>query len=254
MSALRGNPSIEEVRAQLRTFEPLLIWGGDGERETDDNDPPADDDQDVDDDDDTDDDEQDDDQDDDPKDKSKAKTKSKSKKDDEPTLEEQLDAEKRKNIQLQRQITKNKNAQTKADADKDVTKDRDRLKTENDQLRSMMDDNLLEWSIGKNKKFQWQNEGDVMAFINTDAISIDLDNKKIEGLDLELKRIAKEKPYLLKPKEVKKDDDKVDETPPGVPSGSHPRGGSAKSSDAEKKRLGEKYKIPGYGTQTLRAL
>lgn len=252
MSALRGNPSIEEVRAQLRTFEPLLITGGDGERDSDDDtdDNDVDDDTDETDDDDSDndgDDNDDDDEDEDEDDKSKSKSKGKKK---EPTAEELLDEERRKNVQLQKQINKNKTIADKQKADKDVTKDRDRLKGENDKLREMMDDNLLEWAIGRNKKYEWENVDDVQAFIKTDSISIDLDNKKVDGLDLELKRIAKEKPYLLKKKE--KEDDKDDKDLP--PSGSHPRNGKTSSDDKEQQRLGQKYKIPGYGTQTLRAL
>jgi len=157
------------------------------------------------------------------------------------SLEEQLEAEKRKNIQLSRQLTQAKNEKTKPDADKDAAKERDQFKEENTKLKSLMDSKFLLWCIGTDKKHQWQDPEDVVKFIKTDEINIDVDAGTVEGLDLALKRIAKDKPYLLVPKD--------EGTPGGQPSGAHPSGGKVGSTADEARRLGVKYKIPGFGTQ-----
>jgi hypothetical protein len=156
------------------------------------------------------------------------------------SLEEQLDAEKKKNVQLSRQLTQAKNEKTKADQDKDAAKERDDFKAENDKLKGLLDSKFLVWSIATDKKHNWQDAEDVVKFIKSDEINIDVDAGTVEGLDLALKRIAKDKPYLLVP---------VEEGDQRPPSGAHPQGGRQTSTADETKRLGAKYKIPGFGTQ-----
>lgn len=160
------------------------------------------------------------------------------------SLEEQLDEQKRKNTQLARQLTQAKNEKTKADADKDAAKERDDYKAENDKLKSLLEGKFLVWSIATDKKFAWQNADDVVKFINQDEINIDVDAGTVEGLDLALKRIAKDKPYLLVPKQ--------DDQTPRTPSGTHPVGSKPGSVAENTKRLGEKYKIPGFGTHATK--
>jgi hypothetical protein len=172
-------------------------------------------------------------------------------KDSGPTLEEQLDAERRKNIQLQRQADKDKKAKQDAEADKDAAKDRDKYKTQVEKRDKLIESKLKLWSIETNKKYQWENAEDVLAFIKPDEISIDLesDDPQVEGLDLALKRIAKEKPYLLKKDKDEQDDDE------GHPaSGSHPRGGKTDQGETEDASLRMKYRLPGFGAQAVRPL
>lgn len=156
------------------------------------------------------------------------------------SLEDQLDAEKRKNTQLSRQLTQAKNEKQKADADKDAVKERDTYKAENEKLKALMDGKFLIWSIETDKKYAWQNAEDVRAFIKDDEINIDVEAGTVEGLDLALKRIAKDKPYLLVPKQ--------DDQQQRPPSGAHPVGSKPGAVGDETKRLGQKYKIPGFGT------
>jgi len=47
-------------------------------------------------------------------------------------------------------------------------------------------------------KYSWYDVPVVMGLINRDAIEIDLEEGVVDGLEAELKRIAKEKPYLVK--------------------------------------------------------
>ena len=156
------------------------------------------------------------------------------------SIEEQLEAQKRKNIQLSRQLTQAKNEKTKADADKDAAKERDNAVAENTKLKGLLDSKFLLWSIGTDKKHDWQDPEDVVKFIKADEINIDVDAETVEGLDLALKRIAKDKPYLLVPKQ--------DDQQQRPPSGTHPVGSRPGGTADETKRLGEKYKIPGFGT------
>lgn len=165
---------------------------------------------------------------------------------DEASLEERLDAERRKNIALKGRITKLQQAKQKADGDKDVAKERDELRTERDKLRTVLDTSFLEWKISSNTKYNFIDAEDVVKALDREAVSIDLETGEVEGLDLELKRIAKRKPHWLKKDEV--DDDQEQRGP----SGGHPGGGKVTSDEAETRRIGEKFKIPGFGSQAIR--
>lgn len=159
------------------------------------------------------------------------------------SIEEQLDQEKKKNIQLKRQLTKAEIDRKKASEDADVVKERDSLKAENDRIKALLSSSFLVWSIGNNSKFKWQNPEDVVKFIDGEEINIDVESGKIEGLDLALKRIAKDKPYLLVP-----EDGGNPSGFPLQPTGTTPGAGRTATRETEVKRLGEKYKIPGFGT------
>jgi hypothetical protein len=159
--------------------------------------------------------------------------------DSSPSLEEQLDAEKKKNIALNKQLSKATEDKKKADQDRDAAKERDEYKAKNDKLQELLDSKFLVWCITTDTKYKWQNVEDVIKFINADEINIDVEKGTVDGLDLALKRIAKDKSYLLVPKE---------DGTGGQPSGSHPQGGKATSTIDEQKRLGAKYRIPGFST------
>jgi hypothetical protein len=47
-------------------------------------------------------------------------------------------------------------------------------------------------------KYSWYDVPVVMSLVNRDVIEIDLEEGVVDGLEAELKRIAKEKPYLVK--------------------------------------------------------
>lgn len=161
-------------------------------------------------------------------------------------LEAELDRLKRERIALKGQVTKLQTAQNKAKGDRDAAIERDELKSENAKLKGVIDTKLLEWAIDTNSKFKWVDSEDVVKAIDRDAINIDLDNGDIDGLDLELKRIAKKKPHWLQ----KDEEQEEQQAPPR--SGSHPFGGNIKQDEAEARRLGEKFKIPGFGSQATK--
>lgn len=165
------------------------------------------------------------------------------------SLEEQLDAERRRNLQIQRDLDAEKEKSAKAETDVDVAKERDKEKTRADKLQGILDKNFLGWSIERNKKYEWADPADIPLYIKPDEIRIDLDKEEIEGLDLALKRIAKEKPHLLKPKEDDQDDDAGHHS-----SGSHPRGGKTDQGETEDEAIRLKFKLPGFGAQAVRPL
>lgn len=251
MSAGRVTQTLEEMLPLFPTaidINTLRVWGGEGERDADDDADTDDDDADADDDDNDDDDSDDndsddDDDDDDDADKDKAKGKKKS---NSPSLEDQLDEERRKNQRLQNQINKDKKAKDDAKADKDAAKDRDKYKAKLEARDKFLTENLLSLEIQKQTKHQFVDVDDVVSLIQrrfADEVVIDLDSDTpgVTGLDLALKRIAKDKPHWLKSN--KKDDD--DDDSDGQPSGGKPGGGKVETDAERDKRLMEKYKIPG---------
>jgi hypothetical protein len=239
-------PDLLAKAAAIACGTKFRIWGGEGERQDNPADNDAEDDQNPKDDDksgnrgsgnadDIDDDNVDDDS-----DAGKAGEKS---------LQDQLDELKRDNLTLKKSNDQLKAGKKKADADKDAAAERDEAVAERDTLKTLLDTKFLAWSIqtftdGKTK-YDWIDIEDVAGAVNKDAIDIDLKTGEVKGLDLELKRIAKKKPHWLK-----KDDDDDEQSP----SGGHPVGGKTKTSELDNAKIGEKYKIPGYGSQNLRVM
>lgn len=225
----------------------LFIWGGDGERQ----DPPEN--QDNDQDQDSQDDNPDDSDSDDDRTPSGSDNDGDDSKDDKvASAQEQLDQLKRDNIALKKANSQLKTKQQKAEADKDAAKERDEIATERDQLKTLLNGKFLEWSVqtfsdGKTK-YDWVDLEDVTKAIDPEAIDIDMKTGKITGLDMELKRIAKRKPHWLK-----KDEQEQEDAGPTGQRGQG-RGTGVKADAVETKRIGEKFKIPGFGSQNLRAM
>ena len=142
---------------------------------------------------------------------------------------------------------------TQRTAEENQKRDMDRLKkleTEFDQFKKST---FLELAIGKETKFDWHPNAiaDVRNSIDfTKVVFSELKDgaMTVEGLDLELKRIAQEKPYLLKPKAEgqgsrSKDQGSQSNSPEGtIPSGAHPYGSSTGGKTADTDLL-KKYKI-----------
>lgn len=74
---------------------------------------------------------------------------------------------------------------------------------------------ILENAVARNTQFEWENVGDVLSKIdpNTIKTTIDIDKgvAEVEGVEVELKRIATEFPYLVK-KDKARPDETVDTT------------------------------------------
>lgn len=233
----------------------LRIWGGEGERDTGEQDNPDDDtDEDPDDDEDEDQDEDQDEDEDEGEDKSKSK-KSK-KKSGEKSLEEQLDEERRNRIKAEKALNRQKKANEDAEADQDAAKDRDKYKAKLEARDKYLVDNLLLMEISKQSKFDFVDPEDVVTFLQSKKynedyeIDLEADTPSVEGLDLVLKRLAKEKPHLLKKSKDDDDDDDEDDIPMRRrQSGGKVGNGKKGSQQAEDQRIASKYKLPGYGSQ-----
>lgn len=171
-------------------------------------------------------------------------------------LEAELDKERKDRIRMKRELDKRDAEKSKAAeqaelGDAEVEAERDRYKQQYEQLKAVVETQMLDWAIAIDKKYDWHDAEAVRAFINKSDIRLDLDNGKIEGLDLELKRIAKEKPYLMKAATNSQKQQDQQQNPPaaGTPnSGSHPFGGSAQQRETDKQKIAAKYKIFKHGS------
>jgi hypothetical protein len=177
-------------------------------------------------------------------------------------LEAKLDAEKKLRIKLQRDLDKQN--QEKEKQNEDVVAERDELKGKYDKLKTFVETGYLDTAIIKESsvkdksgtpKYDWEDVEAVRIFIDKNNIRLDIETGQVEGLDMELKRIAKEKPYLLVKKQESEDAGAGGGGGSGPPSGSHPFGGSARQRETDKNKIGAKYKIPGFGPgSTVRPL
>lgn len=257
---LKGDEAIRE-RNKLIYGSALRIWGGDGDGDAD---PPgegADEGEDGD--------EDDDEGDEGPEDSDKSAKKKPARKpaksssaddeddeDDEDDKDAELDRIKRENIRLKKQI------QSKDDKDKDE-KDKDKrlskAEAKNARYEKLMRTSYIENAINKvsavknkdgNPIYEWHDIEDVRSAIDMDSISINMDTGEVEGLDVELKRIAKKKPHYLRQADDGGDQGKGRgnqgggrRPPPPGASGAHPFGGAARARVTDDQKLMEKYKI-----------
>lgn len=68
-----------------------------------------------------------------------------------------------------------------------------------DELKGNTSNAVLRNAVNSpDSKYSWYDVPVVMGLINREAIEIDLEEGVVDGLEAELKRIAKEKPYLVK--------------------------------------------------------
>lgn len=171
--------------------------------------------------------------------------------------EAELDRIRTENIKLKQQIDKHKT--TKATETKETNKaqaEMAKIKERNDKLERFMETSYLENAILKDKKYSWHNIEDVRAFIDKSAIRLDLETGKVEGLDLQLKAIAKSKPYLLNTTTTTSTSNSDGAQGSGAGdqqqhgSGSHPFGTGTRTSVQDRQKIIDKYKIG----KNLRAL
>ncbi|QHB37432.1 hypothetical protein SEA_AIKOY__25 [Mycobacterium phage Aikoy] len=130
--------------------------------------------------------------------------------------------------------------------------DHEDLKARYDKLlkfveTSALDSSILRISSAKTKdgqsKYEWYDVEAVRAFIDMDAIKLDLDTGEVEGLDRQLAEIAKKRPYLLvQPKEAPQGGGSFT-PPPGPATGSQPFGGSSRQRETDSKKLAKKFKF-----------
>ena len=132
-------------------------------------------------------------------------------------------------------------------AEENQKRDLDRLKKLEAEFDSFKKGTFLELEISKENKYEWHPNAlaDVRNSVDFNKVTFsEMKDGKItvDGLDLELKRIAQEKPYLLKPKDKPKTQEAQAGSGSGLASGAHPYGSSNGGKTAEADLL-KKYKI-----------
>lgn len=174
-------------------------------------------------------------------------------------VQAQLDEERAARIQLQRERDEAaeraaESAREFADESDRVASERDSYKAKYEKLKDLMSTSYIDNAIRAQEKFAFHDTEAVRAFLDQSKIRLDLDTGKIDGLDEQLRKIAKDKPYLVKQPENQSGDGAFT-PPPGPPggTGSHPNGGSVQT-ETDKRKLGSKYRIPGYGSLAGRPL
>lgn len=140
-------------------------------------------------------------------------------------------AEKRRADELQRKLDEKTNSG--ASAEEQLKAKLQAEKDRNDKLTGTVSNNILKTAIVENEKFKWHDTSVVMGLLDREAMEIDIDDMSVDGLEEQLKKLAKEKPFLLKKKAAGEG---------GGSSGFNPRGGNASDEKvASEKTLREKY-------------
>jgi hypothetical protein len=180
-------------------------------------------------------------------------------KSDSDEFEKKFDQERKARLKLQRELDKRDQEAAKVNTDTEA--ELNDYKQKYEQLKAYVEKDGIDTAIMKesNKKdkdghpkYEWHDVEAVRAFINKDNIRLDLEAGTVDGLDLELKRIAKERSYLLVPSKQPDNNDgnPADKSPAngGPASGGHPFGaGGGRQRETDSKKIGAKYKIPGFG-------
>lgn len=119
-----------------------------------------------------------------------------------------------------------------------------------EKLNATLRRTLLKEAIRDIDTYIWHDVGDVVSALDLQAIQVDLEEGKIEGLAEELKRIANAKPHYVKSKKSSRKQDDGSNNGNGAgstigASGSNPGGaGSPNNADAARRAaLEEKYPV-----------
>lgn len=111
------------------------------------------------------------------------------------------------------------------------------LKAENSRLVESIRQSTLRSAILEDSRYTWQDVDVLVRELNTDAIDIDPETRSVDGLEDELKRIAEEKPFLVKKDNSQKRDG-------GGKSGHNPRKTQDQDQQAtQREELVKKYKV-----------
>ena len=131
--------------------------------------------------------------------------------------------------------------------EENLEKDVQRLSEENGQLKIVNERNLLDLAIFRNKSYQWIDEGDVAALLDRSGIKIDAAKGTITGIDEALKKLAKDKPHLLKQKENENNGGGNGGLGTGfqggMPSGGTPSGGNDGSKATKRQQLENRFSV-----------
>lgn len=109
-----------------------------------------------------------------------------------------LRAAERERDALKRQLEERDGA--KKDTEKHLQTELEQVTQRATKMEATLRKNLLETSILKDDKLTWHDVDVVISALSLEDIDIDVESGTVEGLSEELKRVAKEKPFLVKAK------------------------------------------------------
>lgn len=133
-----------------------------------------------------------------------------------------------------------------ASKEENLTKDVDRLSKENESLTLVNNRNLVELAILRNNKYQWHDPNLIAPLIDRSVIKLDATTGKVDGIEDELKRIAKDHPFLLKGKDKNEDNNGGGSSlNAGRPSGGVPTGGGDGSKATKRQQLEKRFPVLG---------
>lgn len=111
-------------------------------------------------------------------------------------------------------------------------------KDKNDKLTKSVSRNIIRTAIVENDKLTWHDLDVVMGLLDHDLLDIDAEEGVVDGLDDQLKKLAKDKPFLLK----KKTGGQGSGEDGSGSTGSNPRGGRKTGQEiTDRDRLIAKY-------------
>lgn len=175
--------------------------------------------------------------------------------DDEDELDKIEDPKDRRIVELSRESARRrreKNAEKRradaAERERDELKNKDKDETEtlamklkkseeeNEKHLSRIQNMAVRNAINEYDKVKFQNVRLVMKELDFDDLEIDLDTGEVDGLEGQLRSIAKEMPYLVKGKSGSSDDSGKRQ-----PTGRNPGNGSQAPKETDQQELLKKY-------------
>lgn len=196
-----------------------------------------------------------------PKDRRKDKSKDDDDDEDDPDdLDSIKDPQQRRIAELSREAAQYRRAKNAALREKKALEDRltalenqgkdetqvkesenQKLKTDLETYKSRLENAILRTAISSGP-LKWHDLDDIASKINREDLEIDLDSGHVDGLEAQLKAIAKKKPYLLKESDsAGGGDDQGGDT--SGSSGHNPRGNGARSRNRQESAEAQRAKI-----------
>lgn len=112
-----------------------------------------------------------------------------------------------------------------------------------DKLTAAGTRNVLRTAIMEHDKFRWHDVGDVMKELNMDDLDVNVEDHEVEGLESQLKDLAKRKPYLLKKSSEEEEEGSVVTKTPRTPSGTNPGRRKPAPKKEDREALLNKYSV-----------
>lgn len=135
-------------------------------------------------------------------------------------------------------------------AEDQIKTEAETLKSENARLQKLMSKSTLRTAISSNDTYKWYNIDDAIRELNMEDLDIDIEHGEVDGLEAQLKKIAKNKPYLLKKSEQQDEDNASggNQKPGGFGrTGINPSGSQRQKSSqlTQREALIKKYRVLG---------